>query len=446
MSVERLPIYRRAYRRGLGARLSGHNRLTSERRNPMQKVIIRSDKVPQGLASTIDARDIALWLRDPPQLLPETLVAFLKLPWRLVICESIDNSIVRALEASEPTDSAVVRKRGFIHVVDGDPSRIEFPPQSLPLFLLNGRAGAPRNDFASRLRKINMLEMLRRASARQLLVVSETEPPIPDDLNDLWSSGFRAHVVFVSGFETASEHIQAWSEGTSGQLTATVITLPASTAVQNTVDGYLATYPDDRRILRVRHRDGTIVQLDITPLDDPERPILGAYTLLEERDVRPVAPADLGQEDFIAFFQDPESSWRPYAAGVPWWRDANVRGTLAKWLGKLETIGSEENFIAYISCEAGAGGTTLARALAWEFAKDGYPVLVANGSPFTPDAIPVRNFVKRIEESLPADTAQSNAGRQEAHRYEAPWILVFDEIHWRSRETELQQFRNEYAF
>jgi hypothetical protein len=48
----------------------------------MQKVLIRSDRVPKGLASALDARDVALWIRDPPpQLSSDALVAFLKLPW-----------------------------------------------------------------------------------------------------------------------------------------------------------------------------------------------------------------------------------------------------------------------------------------------------------------------------------------------------------------------------
>ncbi|WP_454874710.1 hypothetical protein [Paraburkholderia xenovorans] len=62
---------------------------------------------------------------------------------------------------------------------------------------------------------------------------------------------------------------------------------------------------------------------------------------------------------------------------------------------RLDTVGSEDNCIAYISSESGAGGTTLARALAWECAREGYPVLVAKPISFLPEALPLVNFLNR---------------------------------------------------
>ena len=63
----------------------------------------------------------------------------------------------------------MTRKRGFIHVIDSDPSRIELPQRCLPLYLLNGKTkGIPSPDFESRLRRMTMLETiapLRRAGS-----------------------------------------------------------------------------------------------------------------------------------------------------------------------------------------------------------------------------------------------------------------------------------------
>ena len=93
----------------------------------------------------------------------------------------------------------------------------------------------------------------------------------------------------------------------------------------------------------------------------------------------------------------------------------------------------------------GLAGTTLAHALAWEFAREGYPVLLAKQLPFVPDALPVVNFLSRVRN---ADHSQSGHDQSAAlpgnpgagffwRHYEAPWLIVFDSLHWQYRDSEL---------
>ena len=107
--------------------------------------------------------------------------------------------------------------------------------------------------------------------------------------------------------------------------------------------------------------------------------------------------------------------------------------------------------------EEGAGGTTLARTLAWEFAREGYPVMLAKPVPFAPDALAIGNLLNRAHHLIakeieqqsnvakrPEDTQQNNGmNKSSQRRYETPWILVFDRMHWEYRDSELHKFRNE---
>jgi hypothetical protein len=155
---------------------------------------------------------------------------------------------------------------------------------------------------------------------------------------------------------------------------ATLLSLPAAGAIESILARYTEIYPEERRLIRIRDVHGTIHRIDVGEADEPERPIIDSYSLIEERDLAPLLPEDLSEEDFVGFFRNSTSSWRPYAAGVPWFRDQACRKTLGRLLEEIDDVGPDENCIAYISSESGAGGTTLARALAWDYACKGYPV------------------------------------------------------------------------
>lgn len=422
----------------------------------IEKTLIRSTEISNNTLSNLDSRDVALWIHDLPAepSLRESLLAFLQLPWRLVMFDSQDRDLIAELEASLSINDPLIRKRGFIQIIDADPSRIELPTRCLPVYLLRGRLKeADIPTFENRLRRMTMLEEFRRSGSRELLVLSGDQLGILSDLEDLWSAGFRTQLTFISDSALIESKIEDWVEQNNVAL-ATFIRQPWQQVVKDIFVRYWETYPVDRHIIRMRDTRGQIHKIDITDADEIERPIFDLYTPIEERDLTPLVPGELSQEEFINFFKNPDQSWRPYAAGLPWLRDTNCKEKLRKCLQRLDSVGSDENCIAYITSEPGAGGTTLVRALAWEYAREGYPVIVAKPYPFVPESLPLANYLTRVhqlfieqasgefahsEEQVPKNENATN------RHYETPWIIVFDTAHWQHRDTELLQFRNDLA-
>ena len=398
------------------------------------KPLISVSGIADSLLADLDTRDVALWIRDfpthPAGALP--LLAFLGLPWRLVLSEAHDPAILAALDSESHSNLPMTRKRGLVQVIEQDPSRIELPQRCLPFYVLPRQDPAPTAlDFESQLRSVTMLEALRRSGARQLLLVSVHEAPVPPSLTRLFASGFRAHLTFVADRAASDQSIFRWLQATPSVVAANLATGPVTAFLEQILDRYAEVYPDERRVIRVRNQDGKTESVDVTDVDEPERPVLQSYTLIEERDLRPLLPAELSDEEFTAFFANAEASWRPYAAGLPWMRTPDTLRILLRYLAKLDTGGANRNCIAFVAAESGAGGTTLARTLAWESARHGYPVLIAKPLPFVPDALPVRNFLKRAHEqvhrtttldphhssrSRPTTAAQDGS----VHRYQTP--------------------------
>ncbi len=426
------------------------------------KLLIKSNNVSNNTLANIETRDAALWVRDLPEDADQLKIvaAFLGLPWRLVMFEGQDSDIFDLLRDMSRVEDALTLKRGLIQVIDTDPTRIELPPRCLPIYLLDGQKGG--SDFERRLSRMTMLESFRRSGAREVVVVSATELLIPKDLKELWLAGFRAHLTFVSDLPTAESVVEQWLDETSDAVpTATLIQSTSTELIQGILSEYTKTYPAERRVVRMRDGRGEYHKIDVTTADEPERPILDSFTLIEERDLTPLSPAELSEDEFISFFKDPESSWRPYAANLPWIKASESKEALQKYLRKIEQSGADENCIAYIASESGAGGTTLARALAWTFARNGYPVLVAKPYPFVPEVLPVFNYLTHAHRLFKEQVAEKADQREmqdqppiaddskdkvsSDYGFETPWIIVFDTQHWQNRDTELTQFRNMLA-
>jgi hypothetical protein len=426
----------------------------------IRKHLLSAAEVSENLLAGLQSRDVALWVRDLPKDRPgqDALVSFLGLPWRLVLLESHDAELVDVLKAAASLDDPLIRRRGYIQVIDTDPSRIELPQRCLPIYLLSARPAADEpEDFKARLTRMTMLEELRRSGCRDVLVISTQGDPLPPDLDDLWTAGFRSSITIVSDAPGAEESAENWLAGSDSSPTTTFIQLGAAQAIEQILTRYAATYPEDRYVIRIRDSQGSFSSVDVTEADEPERPVLERYALIQESDLTALLPEELSEEDLVGFFRNPQQAWRPYAAGLPWIREADCVSDLERLLKRLDSGGPSEDCVGYISSEPGAGGTTLARALAWHFARQGYPTLVAKPVPFLPDALPVGNFMNRalaqvqreVVSSARSEEASSNLAvnadeeKPTSRRYEAPWLIVFDTLHWEGRESELVRFRNE---
>ena len=267
--------------------------------------LIYTSHISENLLANLESRDVVLWIRSLPKGLPinEMIIAFLGLPWRLIISEINNPALIEALVNSD-TSGPMTRKRGFVHIIDSDPSRIELPQRCLPVYLLNGhqRVPAPSN-FEDRLRRMNMMEGLRRSGARDIIIISGDNVTAPPDLEDLCSSGYCSHLTFVSDSPQADKFLKDWISRTGAVTTATLLRLSSLQAIQDILSRYTEVYPAHKRIIRVRDRKGEFRRIDVTQAEDPERSILLWYSLIEERDLSPMLPEDLPEIDFMAFFR-----------------------------------------------------------------------------------------------------------------------------------------------
>ena len=409
------------------------------------RVVSYATDLPDSLLAGLADRDVSIWVCkgaiDPSNI--DAFADALRLPWKQVFIEGHEPELVLALE--KPESGSLVRRRGFIHVVDNDPSRLDLPPRALPVFLLSGRS-PDSNSFTQQLRELTMLEELRRSQVRQLVIVGGDDQASPAVIGSLWSTGFRTRLVVVNEHVEARNQVDEWFEKNGLGPTASIVSMGAKDFVNKLAASYGAAYLDQEVIVRHRDESGAIRQVNLTDLDDPERPLLENYYLIKDRDFSSVATFDLPEEGFNAFFRGEFSDWRAYAAGLPWIRDDQSWKRLRRELGTLDSAGSSNNSIQFIVSESGAGGTTLARYLAFTAARSGYPTLVAKGLPFIADALPLVNFLTRAHQLSEDQRLKSTEYNQDVDTrlYETPWLLVFDRIHWESREGELRRFIHEF--
>jgi hypothetical protein len=387
----------------------------------------------------LDARDAALWVRDAfvKDAGGDLVAEVIKLPWRVVICDSDDCDLIERLEDKEDVGNPLVRRRGFVQLVDVNPSEVLLPPHCLPVYLLNGRGGvAATGGLAALTRRLTMLESLRRLQVRELLVLSGSGEPIPEELGQLWNDGLRTLITIVSDADGLDEKVSAWRAERPFGTSASYYPFRADRVCREIVSLYTSGIAEEKISLRIRGFRGEFQSVDVSKLDNVEHPLRANYDLLQEVDLRALLPDDLSSEEVRDFFQDSSLSWRPYAAGMPWRRDDRIISDFRSLLRRLDREGTAANRIAYISAEEGAGGTTLARMLAWWSASEGYPTLVARLTPFKRRSLEVTTFMARVV----GLQRQIDGDRDAGHHYEAPWVIVFDRVHWDGRTDELRNF------
>jgi tetratricopeptide (TPR) repeat protein len=403
---------------------------------------LRVDAIPPHLLSHLDTRDAALWVLEPfvDEAGPASASAIIGLPWRLVLSESSNPEVLRALERAEDPGDPLVRRRGYVHLVDINPAQVLLPPHCLPVYLLNGRVPDPTKGLAALTRRLTMLDDLRRAQVKELVILAGSGPSLPTELAELWNDGLRTLVTVVSNAAATPVEVEAWRTARPFGTAVAYTPIAAKTFSKELVEAYLSGQADDRVILRMRNIRGDVQPLDITGLDDPEHPLLSNYELLRASDLRHFQATDLRPADIEGFFGNPANSWRPYAAGMPWERNSKTKQTLFGVLKRLDKEGPEAGRVAYIASESGAGGTTLMRSLAWAAAQEGYPTLVARPAPFKARALSVATYMTRI---IAAHRAMLAPEGEKSPLYETPWLIVFDNMHWDGHAEELRNFLRE---
>jgi hypothetical protein len=253
----------------------------------MKTLLTRAD-LADNLLARLEERDVALWLTDA---VDSESVPLVGLPWRMVLCESITAGARQVLiDLPGPTDP-LVRKRGYTYIVDTDPTRIELPQRCLPVYVLGSQEERDRSSFETRLKRMAMLDQLRRSGVKELLIVSSGAQP-PRELQDLWDAGYRSFVTFATPNAGAESELTSWLRQTEANVVS-LVPIDAQQVTDELLSKYRQRYTDDRDLIRVRDHRGTLKQLDITGIDDPDRPLLEFYELLREREIAGLTPDDL---------------------------------------------------------------------------------------------------------------------------------------------------------
>lgn len=395
-------------------------------------------RLPAPLIGQLDSRDAALWLSvsEAKDEEVEQVTALCRLPWNTVLSEWSDDTFLNNLEEAEGISNPLVKRRGLIHLIDTDPADNILPPRHLAVLLLNGRTGQRRTGLTALTRRLTMIQDLRKRSIKSLIVAVQGNFSVPEELGDMWADGFRTIITFVSDDPDAGEVIRTWSQEFSVPLPSIdLVELSPGGFGQALQDHYLRGR-DGLTVVRMRDERGALRSVDSSDLDDPERPILGNYELIEEGALGPLLPSDLSATEVNEFFADSSKSWRPYAAGMAWERERSSWETMRARLRALDRKGAEENRILYVASESGAGATTFLRDLAWRAAAEGYPTLVARRTPLTTSGLEMARFLTRL---IYADRDQSESDRL----YEVPCVIVFDQNHWEGQDAELLSFARE---
>lgn len=387
----------------------------------LDKVLLLDD-IPGKFLSDLDEREVTLWISDfdKIQISQEQLVAFIGLPWRMVWLEAPAQGLLDALERSN-SEKSMHAKRGLIYLVGENPADLNIPPHSLQILLPNSSCLADTSPFNMQFRRMAMLDSLKKAAPKEVLVLGESQASI-QGLADIIGGDFKP----VINLSMAADDLDAGKHICSvvlHQKKVQQIALSPDTVIERVLSRYTTCYPPYRNVIRIKDGIRTAA-LDITDVDDPEHPLLSYFSLIEERHLTSLQASELKEEEFKNFFHDPSFSWRPYAASLPWLPPGLWTDKFLQRLKKIEQRGVETNFIGYINAASGAGGTTAARLLAWNIAAQGYPTLVAKNIPITFNADQIKNFLYHLNQ-----TANKQLSHEERN-VEVPCVLVFERLHW----------------
>ena len=418
----------------------------------MENKRLTHSTLPDSYIHYISGRDCVLWVGEavngPTEL--DTLCDLIQLPWRMVVCESSDPEFAKRIEElAQDTDDQLKKQRGFIHLVASNPEGLMLPPRALPVLLLNGRDDASdasesskRTGMGRMVRRLNMLNMVVLAKPTSIVVVSNNDRQVFEQLADLWQDGFRSLIAVASSAEQDSNWIDTWLSQPQSPPAIDYCSMPLTDFVHDVASRLRRELPEDKVVIRVRESEQKLCDLDITNCELAEHPLFDRYEVIRTNDLRVLHPDDLTLEQFTQFFDKTVETWAPYGAGLPWQRNSKPLQIVATHLARVHDAGADENKLFYVSTEPGAGGTTLARTIAFSAASEGFPTLVARSLKFHPEATEVASFLYRVRREFHSQV-RAHIAADEDDIPETPWLLVFDVQHWDGREAELRSFMSE---
>lgn len=418
----------------------------------MKIITLKNEKFPDDALFDVLNRDAALWVSsDAAQSSSEIdmLANLMLLPWKLVLCEITTTELYSTLDSSAQK-TELIEHRGFHHLVCADPSTRPLPSRALPIYFLNGHDEAQDilessrlSGIASKRRRLNMLDRLLGASPKRLVLIGKDLVQVLDQLEEMWQSDFRSLLTIVTLAPIDIEYVESRCHDLAALSSLSIVSTSLDKFAPDVIRRGLSQLPDTKIVLRVRDSEGSISEVDVTSAELPEQPILDHFDVIKSRDLRNLTESDLTIDDIDDFFGRGNFSWRPYAAGLPWIQDQSSEKTLINALLKKSKEGSESTKVFYIVSEGGAGGTTLARYLAFSAAASGFPTLLAKPDLYAPNATELVSFINRVrtmnvDSQKPSDNNKSNGSW-----IETPWLIVLDRSQWDGQEQQIGAFLSE---
>jgi tetratricopeptide (TPR) repeat protein len=388
-----------------------------------QRHELRPGEPPHSLGA--DPDEIRVRYRDEVEAADRRIASFY---WEAIWTDSARGLIVNTARAAleQTAHGPEVRRRRPV-VLASDPDREgqldtrEFLPIYLPLGLLDAHDLEERYGGTSLRRENYRLNLLRKLEdyPNRLLVVLGAQGP--EDLNTVLGAadefapvGMSVLVVWPPGAREppavgqGRTQIEIWN-GTVEEFLNELDALGAPQA------DFVARFH-----VRIRNRALELDEADFVGVDR-------WFTILLERDLsfrNEVDRAVLG-----AFLRGDEGDWRGYASGLVFPRtylaDVERRVGLREFvLGLLRELESTEadlkNPTVTISAECGAGLSTLARSVAFDVARLGYPTLLLRQDQvgFSVDALTA--FLNRLQQRTKSDLD---------FQRELPTLIIFDAQH-----------------
>lgn len=418
----------------------------------MKKVILIDDKISDDVLLDLMNRDAALWVcqntfYDEEQV--NLLARLMVLPWKIVLCESPDAKLISEVEKCGGFEDELSRYRGFVHIVASNPNVRILPERALPVYLLNGRSDSLEHSESHNLagisatrRRLNMIERLESSSPKQVVVVGSDVNKAATQLSELWSTELRALLTFVVPKTIISDSITEQFESVADLSSIAIVYAELNEFADYTLRRCNDILPDTKISILIQIPAGTKFEVDITGAELIEQPLLEKFEIIKSKNLFSVAPNNLSKDDINIFFDKSQHSWRAYSAGLPWIPDQSINKLLFNALKKIAKNGVDDNCILYIASESGAGGTTTARALAFEAAKSGIPTLLAKPQVYEPNATEVTSFLHRALIIINKEIA-SKFNIELEEQIEIPWLIVFDRDQWDGQEQAMGSFFSE---
>jgi hypothetical protein len=393
--------------------------------------ILYTNQAGEDVLGDLLSGDCVLWMTDrlidEGQIL-ESYSHLVRAPWRTVYIESASQEFARAI-AGDVEDWISSPLSTIRHLIASDPTDIILPRRSLPIFFLDGREDLPNGESASlskkssMRRRLNMVAQLKGIEARRVIIVGSNPMSAIDELVDLWGTEFRALITVVSEKVTQTAEVQKSIEENTDLVAINWINQAPEDFARSLYERATVVGQDSSIWIKCQLPDGSLQDFDLGRAELAESALADVCDFIKVKDTLPLAPQDLVEDEFKGFFTRAEPLWRSYSAGLPWIPNPEIKAPLIN--GLKASLQNPEGSIRIfsIASEPGAGGTTLARAFAFDAAKAGFPVLLAKQRSDVPTALELSSFMFR------AISGMQDAFKNVSDVGEPAWLVVLDVGH-----------------